>query len=92
MGYVMWAAVREVPVSGVAVEVQADFDVAAQYGVGEAPPGYTEVRYRVSIESPAPEEDVMAVVEEAEANSPYFDVFGRAQKLVRTVDITTTRT
>jgi len=92
MGYVMWAAVREVPISGVEVEVQADFDAGAQYGLGEAPPGYTEVRCRVSIESPAPEKDVMAVVEEAEANSPYYDVFGRAQNLQRTVDITTPRT
>jgi uncharacterized OsmC-like protein len=48
MGYVMWAAVREVPISGVEVEVQTDFDVGAQYGLGEAPAGYTEVRYRVS--------------------------------------------
>lgn len=91
MGYVIWAAVREVPITGVEVEVQADFDVSAQYGLGEEPPGYTEVRCRVSIESPAAEEKVMAIVEEAEANSSYLDVFGRAQKIVRTVDITTPR-
>lgn len=87
MGYVIWGAVRGVPIAGVEVEVQADFDLGAQYGVGEAPPGYTEVRYTVSIESDAPEVDVMRVVEEAEANSPYFDVFARAQTLVRKVNI-----
>jgi uncharacterized OsmC-like protein len=87
MGYVIWAAVRGVPLSAVEVEVQADFDAGAQYGLGEAPAGYTEVRYRVSIESPAPEADVMRVIEEAEDRSPYFDVFTRGQKLVRSVRV-----
>jgi uncharacterized OsmC-like protein len=87
MGYMMWAAVRGVPVSAVEVEVQADFDAGGQYGVGEAVPGYSEVRYAVNIESPAPEADILALVEEADAKSPYLDVFGRAQKLVRTVEV-----
>jgi uncharacterized OsmC-like protein len=85
MGYVMWGAFREIPLDSVEVEVQADFDAGAQYGLGDAPPGYTEVRYIVSIDSPAPEDDVMRIIEEAEANSPYFDVFTRKQKLVRSV-------
>jgi uncharacterized OsmC-like protein len=88
MGYVISAAMRGVPLGSVEVEVHADFDIGAQYGLGNAPPGYTEVRYTVSIESPAPEEEVMGVLEEAESRSPYFDVFTRAQKLVRSVEIT----
>jgi uncharacterized OsmC-like protein len=87
MGYVMWGAYRGVPLASVEVEVQADFDAGAQYGLGDAPPGYTEVRYNVSIESTAPDGDVMRIVDEAESNSPYFDVFTREQRLVRTVHI-----
>jgi len=87
MGYVLWALKRGVPVDGVQVEVHADFDAGAQYGVSDAPAGYKEVRYAVKLESSAPEEDVMRVLDEAEAHSPYFDVFGRGQKLHRTVDI-----
>jgi uncharacterized OsmC-like protein len=91
MGYVMWAATRGIPIDDVEVEVQADFDVGAQYGLGDTPAGYTEVRYAVTIRSSAPEADVMGIVEEAEKNSPYFDVFTRAQKLVRSVDIVATK-
>lgn len=91
MGYVMWAAYREVPLESVEVEVQADFDAGAQYGVGDAPPGYTEVRYIVTIGSPAPEDDVMRIVEETEKRSPYFDVFTREQKVVRSVRINATK-
>lgn len=87
MGYVMWGAYRGVPLASVEVEIQADFDAGAQYGLGDSPPGYTEVRYNVSIQSTAPEADVMRIVEEAEANSPYFDVFTREQKLVRSVQL-----
>ena len=87
MGYVMWAAYRGVPFESVEVEVHADFDAGAQYGLGDAPAGYTEVRYNVSIESPASDEDVMRIIEETESNSPYFDVFTREQKLVRSVQL-----
>lgn len=91
MGVKMFAVFRGVDVKGVEVEVQADFDVAAQYGMGDCPPGYTEVRYTISVESDAPEADVMRIVEEAEHNSPWVDVYGRAQKLVRSVTLRTPR-
>jgi len=87
MGYAIWAAVRGVPVSNIEVEIQADFDVGGQYGLGDAAPGYSEIRYSVVIESPAPEADVMAVIEEADRKSSYLDVFTRPQKLVRDVRI-----
>jgi uncharacterized OsmC-like protein len=91
MGYVMWGAYRGVPLASVEVEVEADFDAGAQYGLGDSPPGYSEVRYSVSIESPAPEAHVMRIVEEAEANSPYFDVFTREQRLVRSVRLSSAK-
>jgi uncharacterized OsmC-like protein len=85
MSYVMWASYRDLPVSSVEVEVQADFDAAAQFGLGDSEPGYTEIRYTVAIESTAPDEDVMRVIDEAESNSPYLDVFARGQKMIRNV-------
>lgn len=89
MGYAIWAAVRGVPMSSIEVEIHADFDVGGQYGVGDAPPGYTEIRCKVAIESPAPKAEVMAVVEEADRRSSYLDVFTRAQKVVRDIHIAT---
>jgi hypothetical protein len=80
----MWAARLGVPIDALEVEVQADFDVRGQLGVGkDVAPGYTEVRYLVSIESPASADDLQDLVATAERHSPYRDVFGRAQPMRR---------
>ena len=61
-----------------------DFDARGELGMDEAiPAGYTEVRYVVSLESPAPRADIDAVLTAAERTSPYIDVFGRALRLRR---------
>src|SRR5262249_25369859 len=87
IGYMMRAAALNVAIASVAVEVQADYDAGALYGVGDAPPGYSEVRYVVTVESNAPEEALRRVLDEADTHSPYLDVFRRAQKCVRDVRI-----
>jgi uncharacterized OsmC-like protein len=87
IGYMMRAAAQGVPITSVEVEVRADYDAGALYGVGDAPPGYTEVRYVVTLESNAPEEALRRVLDEADAHSPYLDVFRRAQKCLRDVRI-----
>ena len=84
MGIAIWAARLNVPISGVEVEVEADFDARGELGMGTgAMPGYSEVRYAVSIESPASKEAQDTVLEMAERYSPYLDVFGRAIALRR---------
>jgi OsmC-like protein len=40
IGYMMYAARRGVPIRSLEVEVQADYDDAALYGVSDSPPGY----------------------------------------------------
>ncbi len=87
MAYALWAAKLGVPLQRLEIETQADFDAGAQYGVTDAPAGYSEVRYTVKVESPASEEDVRRLLDEAERHCPYYDVFGRAQRLARTVEI-----
>lgn len=78
-----WAARLGVPIDSVEVEVQADFDARGELGVGDALPGYREVRYVVSIDSPAPEEVLVELVDKAERHSPYVDVFARTQPMRR---------
>ena len=81
---VAWAARLDVPVDAVEVAVEGDFDARGELGMDEAiPAGYTEVRYIVSLESPAPRADIDAVLTAAERTSPYIDVFGRALRLRR---------
>jgi len=87
IGYVLYAARAGLPVAGVEVEVEADFDDGAMFGVADVAPGYLDVRYAVTVYSDAPEDDVLRVLDEADAHSPYHDVFGRAQRLSRTARI-----
>ena len=87
MGYSMWATKLGVPLTSVEVEVQADYDSSGTYGVGDNPAGYREVRYIVRIESEAPEAEVLRVLDQADAHSPYWNVFSRPQKLFRQTDI-----
>jgi uncharacterized OsmC-like protein len=87
MAYLLWAARLEVPVEGLEVEVQADYDVRGQYGLGDLRPGYREVRYVVSITSPASEEAIHQLVEQAEEHCPYLDVFARPQEMRRELRI-----
>jgi uncharacterized OsmC-like protein len=91
IGYMMYAAKLGVPITSLEVEVQADYDDGALFGVGDLPPGYVEVRYTVTIESPAAEQEVMRVIEEGDVHSPYLDIFSRAQRCVRDVKILSTK-
>jgi uncharacterized OsmC-like protein len=76
MGYVIWAAKLGVAISGVEVEVQADMDVRGRYDLADVPMGYSEVRCVVKVDSDAPESD-LRVLDEADAHSPYFEVFSQ---------------
>jgi uncharacterized OsmC-like protein len=87
IGYMLHAAKLGVPITSIDIEVQADYDDGALLGVSESVPGYSEVRYVVTVESPASKGDVERVIEEGDAHSPYLDVFSRAQACRRTVNI-----
>lgn len=89
IGYAMWAARLDVPITSLEVEVEADYDRRGELGVDDAvPPGYTQVRYIVTIESPAPEADVRKLLDIADKYSSYRDVFARAHDVKREVRIT----
>jgi uncharacterized OsmC-like protein len=90
MGYAMWAARLGVRLDSLEVEVEADYDNRGELGVStEVPPGYTQVRYIVTVASPAPEADVRRVLDTADTFSPYRDVYARANDVRREVRITT---
>jgi uncharacterized OsmC-like protein len=71
MGYRMWAARLDVPMDGVEVQVQAEFDARGQNGVADdVAIGWQRVRFDVVVASAAPEADVRRVVETADRLSP----------------------
>ena len=87
IGFVMEAARRGVPVTSAEVEVETDCDDGALFGVSDAPPGYLDVRCRLTVESDASDAELEAVRDAADARSPYLDVFARAQTVRRTMTV-----
>ena len=85
IGVACWAARPEIPLDSVEIEVEADFDARGELGVEGVDPGYSEVRYRIAIASPAAPDLLDQLVAKVERHSPYLDVFGRALRLRRTV-------
>jgi len=90
MSYVRWAAKLDIPLNNVEVEVQADYDARGEMGVAEVSPGYSEVRYLVTIDSPASEADITRLLDTADAHTPYFDIFSKPQKMRREVKMLAT--
>jgi uncharacterized OsmC-like protein len=75
IGYAMWAARTGISIRSLEVEVQADYDTRAEYGLHGVKPGYGQVRCIVDVESDAPEADVRRVLDEANAASSYLHVW-----------------
>jgi len=74
IGYAMWAARMGVPLKSLSVDVHADYDVRGELGIDESVrPGYHEMRVIVTIESDAPESEVVAMLDVAERHSSYLD-------------------
>jgi len=88
IGYGIWAARLYVPIDALEVEVQGDYDGRGELGIADdVPPGYLQVRYRVTVTSPAPEADVQRVLDIADKCSPYLDVHARAHDIRRETTI-----
>jgi uncharacterized OsmC-like protein len=87
VGYMLHAAKLRVPIASLEVEVQADYDNGVLFGVSRKQPAYEEVRYTVTIESAAPEDQVRRVIDEGDAHSPYLKVFTDPQACRRTVRV-----
>jgi uncharacterized OsmC-like protein len=83
VGYLMRFAERDLPVSGLEIEVQADHDSALQSE-------YTDVRYIVTVESDAPEAEIISALDENDANSFGLAMFQRPVNTHREVHVRST--
>jgi uncharacterized OsmC-like protein len=89
LGYGMWAARLDVPITALDVEIHADYDVRGELGVDDGVrPGYTSVRYIVRVSSPAAETDVRRVIDTADRYSSWRDDIANPVPLVRELHIT----
>jgi hypothetical protein len=87
IGYMLHSAKLGIPIVSIEVEIQADYDDGALFGVSQNPAGYLDVRYVVTVESPASEHDVRRALDEGDAHSPYLEVFRRTQTCRREVRV-----
>lgn len=88
IGYTVWAAKLGIPLESLEVEVQADYDSRGYHGVDNVTPGYKQIRYIVSIESPAPEDQIIRFLDTADSYSDFLYVFAKPQDVIREVRIT----
>jgi uncharacterized OsmC-like protein len=92
MSYRLRAAKHGVELTSIRVTVEADSELAGMLSCdASAPPGYSEVRYHVEVESPAPPDDVRRVIDEGDQLSPLLDVFTRTTTMRRTTSIRESR-
>ena len=81
------AAALGVPIEKLEIEVETDYDARGAFGMDGFPPGWTRIRYRVTVESGAPEEDVRRVLDAAHDLSTITDIFSRTFAVGREVRI-----
>lgn len=77
IGIARWSARLGIPIDGLEVAVHADFDARGELGADDGVrPGYSQVRYEIALDSPAPRERLVELLDLAERHSPYLDIFG----------------
>lgn len=90
MMYRLRAAKHGLELTSVRVTVETDSALAGMLDLASPePPGWTEFRYHVEIDSPAPADRVQHLLDEGDQLSPMLDALARANHLVRTTDIRT---
>lgn len=89
IGYVQQAAVMEIPIEHIEVTVEAENDYSGRFGIEDLPPGSQQLKYKVFIESPAGEDEIKKVIEEADRLSPVLDDFKRAIPVTKEITIVT---
>jgi uncharacterized OsmC-like protein len=88
MSYQLRAARHGVELTSIRVTVEADSEISGMLLVdADAPPGYTELRCHVEIESKAEPGDVLRIIDEGDRLSPLLDVFVRTNVVRRTTSI-----
>ena len=83
-GYAMALARRGLPHHGIEVVVEADYDARGMYRTADnVPPGYEAVRCIVTVDSDAPEPEIMAALDDADRYSPWHYNFATALPVSR---------
>ena len=90
IAYSQQAAVMDVPIDRIEIIVESDMDARGMLDIDDRPPGFEALRYKVFIDSPAEESEIMKVIQKADRISPVLDDFKRAIPVRREVILTET--
>ena len=92
IGYSMWAARLDVPIRALTVEVRASYDVRGELGVDDSiRPGYSNMVYAVTIDTPASDADVTRLLDIADRHSSWLDDLKNPVPMTREVTIVRTQ-
>ncbi len=79
---------KGVPLNGVEVRIESDFDYRGALGISkDVPVGFQEMRYFVEVDSDADEKEIMDALDIAQKYSPLFNTFSSPLKITRQVSI-----
>ncbi|MDW6020841.1 OsmC family protein [Mesorhizobium sp. BAC0120] len=81
IGIKLTAAREGVAIDTIDVDVEMDFDDGAMFGVGSNTAAPLETRFKITLQSSAPWEEVTAMVDRALAADPYFLALRDAQSV-----------
>jgi uncharacterized OsmC-like protein len=88
MGYRLRAAEQGIELTSVRVTVETDSELCGMLRRdAPAPPGFTEIRYGVELESPASTSDLEQIIDLADRLSPVLDALTKVNRVQRTVSI-----
>ncbi len=87
IGYKVWAAYLDLKIDHIEVDVEADVDARGNYGIDNTKPGYTGMRYKVTIASPEPEEQILEMIRCADNHSPILANVRNPLKVEREVNV-----
>jgi uncharacterized OsmC-like protein len=75
MAYTGWLARKGIPVRGMTIEIEADYDVRGEIVEGtDVSPAYSEVRCVVTIDSEAPEREICEVLRDADERCSWLQM------------------
>lgn len=86
-GYMLWASHLDIDIESLEITIEADYDDGALFATSDSNPGYSEVRYKVNINSSLSHSELEAFLNEADKHSPYLDVFRRVHTCKRKVKL-----
>ncbi len=76
--YAAYAAVMDIELESVEVEVKGYLDLHGLFALAEVAAGYKNIRFETNIKSPADPEQIRKLVETVESHCPVLDTISRA--------------